>query len=289
MMKRTTKYLLPALCTAVLCLSSSLSASAYTADDVAAKARAAGWPEYLIQSGYNEWASGNYSQADLDKAYNSVTQYDEETGELIRTALGVKAPASSAASDTPTDAATDAPTAAETAAPASQAADLPAETNAPASQQTTPAAPATVTKADGTTEERVSKADFIQMTIDEKKDYVASLSEESQKDFMDSLSREERNSIIKQLPAEEKAALIQSYVDTAKDMGMNVAVDSITDNNVSMTIRNEDGQVIGKTAVGTIIDETGISHTAPLLTALLAAMVSVLGFMMIYRYLARLD
>ena len=56
-----------------------------------------------------------------------------------------------------------------------------------------------------------------------------------------------------------------------------------------MTIRNEDGQVIGKTAVGTIIDETGISHTAPLLTALLAAMVSVLGFMMIYRYLARLD
>ena len=146
-----------------------------------------------------------------------------------------------------------------------------------------------MTKADGTTEERVSKADFIQMTIDEKKDYVASLSEESQKDFMDSLSREERNSIIKQLPAEEKAALIQSYVDTAKDMGMNVAVDSITDNNVSMTIRNEDGQVIGKTAVGTIIDETGISHTAPLLTALLAAMVSVLGFMMIYRYLARLD
>jgi hypothetical protein len=290
-MKHTLRYLLPALCTAAVCLGSSLSASAYTADDVAAKARAAGWPEYLIQAGYNEWASGNYSQSDLDKAYNSVSQYDQDTGELIRDALGVSDPSPAPASDAPSNAATDAPTNAETAAPASQAADLPAETNAPAPQQTAPApAPAaTVTKTDGTTEERVSKADFIQMTIEEKKDYVASLSEESKQEFMGSLSSEERNSIIKQLPAEDKAALIQSYVDTAKDMGMNVAVDSITDNNVSMTIRNEDGQVIGKTAVGTIIDETGISHTAQFLTAFLAALTAVFGFMMIYRYLARLD
>ena len=309
-MKRTMRYLLPALCTAALCLSSSLSVSAYTADDVAAKARAAGWPEYLIQAGYNEWASGNYSQSDLDKAYNSVSQYDQDTGDLIRDALGVGNAPSDPASDSPTgasaDAATDAPTSEEASAaaseqpasqaasqaasqPASHAEDLPAETNAPAKQQTTPAAPVTVTKTDGTTEERIAKSEFIRMTIDEKKEYVASLSEESKKDFMNSLTTEERNSIIKQLPAEEKAALIQSYVNTAKDMGMNVAVDNITDNNVSMTIRNEDGQIIGKTAVGTIIDETGISHTAQFLTAFLAALVAVLGFTMIYRYLARLD
>ncbi|MBR3630814.1 MAG: hypothetical protein IKN55_10170, partial [Oscillospiraceae bacterium] len=48
----------------LLCIS-SMSASAHTADEVAAKARAAGWPESLIQAGYNQWATGNYSQEKL--------------------------------------------------------------------------------------------------------------------------------------------------------------------------------------------------------------------------------
>lgn len=280
-MKHTLKYALPALCAAVLCLSgSALSASAYTADDVAAKARAAGWPEYLIQQGYNEWQSGEYTQAQLDKAYASVTQYNDQTGEKIANALDVDFVPGSPTTEAPTQQAV-------TEAPAQAAADTPAAAETPA--QPAPAAPLTVTKSDGTTEERVTKADFINMTIEDKKAYVASLSEDSKKDFMNSLSVEERNSIIKQLPAEEKAEIIQSYVDTAKDMGMNVAVDNISDNNVSMTIRNEDGQVIGKTAVGTIIDETGISHTSQLLTALLAAVISVLGFTLIYRYLSRMD
>ena len=147
-----------------------------------------------------------------------------------------------------------------------------------------------MTKTDGTTENRIDKAEFINMPIEEKKAYVASLTEDSKKDFMDSLTTAERNSILKQLPADEKAALLQRYVDAAKDMGMNVAVDSIADDNtISMTIRNEGGQVIGKTAVGTIIDETGISHTGQLMTALLAALISVLGFTLMYRYLSRLD
>ena len=70
------------LCAGMLMLGmsfSAMTASAYTADDVAAKARQAGWPENLIQTGYNQWASGEYTQEQLDEAYNSVCDYSEQT------------------------------------------------------------------------------------------------------------------------------------------------------------------------------------------------------------------
>ena len=290
MMNHTFKRVLPALCTAVLCLAGSqvLSASAYSADDVAAKARASGWPEYLIQQGYNQWASGEYTQAQLDRAYDSIENYNEQTGQKIADALDVEyvstASNDSAASE-PTQAAAEAPTQAQQgdAAPADPAVVNEVPTTLPV------LTPITVTKTDGTTEERISKADFINMTMDQKKEYVASLTADSKMDFMNSLSVEERNSILKQLPAAEKAEIIQTYVDTAKDMGMNVSLDKVSDNNVSMTIRNEEGRIIGQTAVGTIIDETGISHTVPLMTAFLASLVSVFGFVMLYRRLSHMD
>ena len=67
----------------------SLSAKAYTPDDVAAKARQAGWPETLIQMGYNEWSSGEYTQDKLDTAYEKVKEYNLQTKELICNYLGV--------------------------------------------------------------------------------------------------------------------------------------------------------------------------------------------------------
>lgn len=264
--------------TAGVLLGGTVRAAAYTADDVAAKARASGWPDYLIQAGYNEWSSGNYTQAQLDQAYASVAQYNEQTGEMICAAMGVPYTAS-------TPAATEAPQ--DTAAPdaATQNAAVPdAATQDAASPETVQtgeasiSVAATVTKTDGTTEERIPKSDFINMSLEEKQNYVASLTEESRITFMETLTTEERNSIIKQLPVEDKAALVQTYVDTASDMGMNVAVDSIEGSDVSLTIRNDEGQIIGKAAVGSIVDETGIDHTVPLLTALGTALLAAVGF-----------
>lgn len=277
-MKGTTTRRMLAASMAVCCIfcSTSLTASAYTPDDVAARARASGWPEYLIQAGYNEWSSGNYTQEQVDQAYASVIQYDDQTGQLIANSLGVRYKGSD--TQTTTEAATDAPA----ADPGS--AETPAATEA---APETPPAPITVTKNDGTTEERISQTDFVQMTIEEKRAYINSLTEDSQDAFMDSLSTAERNSILKQLPADEKAALIQTYVDAASGMGLNVSVDSVNGSDISMTIRNDDGQVVGKTAVGTIIDETGISHTTAYLLALFAALGSLVGFALLYRYIRR--
>ncbi|MCR4647048.1 MAG: hypothetical protein K5695_16845 [Oscillospiraceae bacterium] len=240
---------------AVLCIG-SVTASAYTADDVAAKARAAGWPESLIQAGYNQWATGNYSQEKLDAAYDSVKDFNAQSGEMICNMLGLD----------PEDYLTE-------------------ESDDP--QPTEPLE--TVTKADGTVEPRIAPSEFTKLTREEKQAYIDSLSEQSRKEFLASLTGDERKSLIKDLPAEDKAALIQSYIDTADNMGLNVTVDAVEGNNLSMTIRNEDGIVVDKAATGTSIDETGYSHTLPLAAAAGGVVLAVAGFAGLYYYIRKTE
>lgn len=264
------KYAISAgILSACLLCSAGISASAYTADDVAQKAREAGWPEYLIQSGYNEWASGSYTQEDLDEAYGSVMSYNEQTEEIICNAFGVEPqpkPDPVVTDPIPTD---------PTNAPENPVTPDNNNTGNPDSSADpgTPVIP-----------DRVSSSDFINMTLDEKKEYVNSLADDQKNAFLASLSKEERNSIIKQLPTDQKVALMQTYIDTASSMGMNVVVDSMTDQNISVTVRNDEGVIIDKAGVGVVIDETGISHTKPLLFAGLGILTAAAGFVLLYWY-----
>ncbi|MDE6658302.1 MAG: hypothetical protein K2J88_06955, partial [Oscillospiraceae bacterium] len=140
-----------------------------------------------------------------------------------------------------------------------------------------------------TQSDRIAPAEFINMTLDEKINYVNTLEENQRSEFLSSLSREERNSIIKQLPTDQKMTLMQNYIDTASAMGMNVVVDSVTDNNISLTVRDNEGIIIDKADVGIVIDETGISHTKPLAFAGLGILTAVAGFGLLYWYSKRTE
>ncbi len=249
-----------------------LHTSAYSADDVAAKARAYGWPESLIQQGYNMWASGNYTQEQLDQAYNSVYQYGGAVDDKVNQELGVDS--------------TEAPTEQTSAAAGSTGSS---GTTGSKQDTSTPGKCDTVTKKDGTTEDRITPEQFVGMTLDEKKSYVDSLTEESKKEFVASLTAEERNSMIKQMPLEDKADLMQEYINAAEGMGVNVTVDSMSEGNISLTLRDNDGKVIDKAAVGITIDETGISHTKPLLFAVGGTLLAALGFCGMYYYIKKTD
>ena len=259
-----------AFCAGVLTIalcSANLSASAYTADDVAAKARAAGWPETLIQTGYNQWASGEYTQDQLDSAYSSVSSYNEQTEEFIYNSLGID-----------TDEARQ-KIAEQEAAKNEETADTQTETQAEMQAETQQES------VSSNAEKYISDDEFIDMSMEEKQEYVNSLPAEEKTEFVTNLSREAKNSIIKQLPTEEKAAIMQKYIDTASTMGMNVTVDSITEKDISVTVRNADGIVIDKAEVGVVIDETGISHTKPLTAAGIGLLVSLAGFGGLYWYI----
>ena len=66
---------------------------------------------------------------------------------------------------------------------------------------------------------------------------------------------------------------------------MNVTVDELTDKDISVTVRNQEGIVIDKAEVGIVIDETGISHTRPLLFAGIGILLSAAGFGWLYWYI----
>lgn len=299
---------------ACLLCSAGISAHAYTADDVAQKARESGWPEYLIQSGYNEWASGSYTQSDLDEAYYSVQSYNEQTEEMICNAFGVEPPPKSdpvvpdSSPDTPADPVSTPDSQPDPGNPDSSdhsgnATDNPGNPDN-SDHSGTPDSSGNVTDNPGTPgnsstpdnsgnsgssgnssiPDRIPSSDFINMTLDEKKDYVNSLPEDQKSGFLASLTKEERNSIIKQFPTDQKVALMQTYIDTASSMGMNVVVDSMTDQNISVTVRNDDGIIIDKAGVGVVIDETGISHTKPLVFAGVGILTAAAGFALLYWY-----
>ena len=255
--QKFTGMLFAGVLSAGMCLS-TMTASAYTADDVAAKARQAGWPENLIQTGYNQWASGQYTQAQLDEAYYSVTDYNDQTEEFIYNQFGLDpAEAKKKTAEKTTEAETQPETQTENA------------NSAPAEN----------------TDAYISDGDFINMSMEEKQAYVNSLPDEQRTDFINSLSTEARNSIIKQLPTQDKAAIMQKYIDTADTMGMHVTVDNIGEKDISVVVRNEDGVVIDKTAIGVVIDETGISHTKPLAAAGIGILISIAGFSGLYWYI----
>ncbi|MDE5769120.1 MAG: hypothetical protein K2H29_09140 [Oscillospiraceae bacterium] len=256
---------------ACLLCSAGISAKAYTADDVAQKAREAGWPEYLIQSGYNEWASGSYTQEDLNDAYDSVESYNEQTEEMICNAFGIE----------PQPKPVPAPDSSPDSEPDSENSSQPDHSG----NSDTPGNPGNSDNSGNSNiPDRIPSSDFINMTLDEKKDYVNSLPEDQKSEFLSSLTKEERNSIIKQFPTEQKVALMQTYIDTASSMGMNVVVDSMTDQNISVTVRNDEGVIIDKAGVGVVIDETGISHTKPLVFAGLGILTAAAGFVLLYWY-----
>ncbi|MBQ8927129.1 MAG: hypothetical protein IJ055_02495 [Oscillospiraceae bacterium] len=318
---------LSAMLLAATC-ASPLTAPAYSVDDVAARARAAGYPEDVIQAGYNEWATGKYSQDDLDNAYFELSTYDEKLSNKVREKLaGKDSQADSAADsavDSQVDSAADSQIDSITDSAAGSRADSVADpiTDSAADSKTNPAADSQADSAadpqssagtgttsgtgtgttsgtgTGTTSgagagtssgERISSSEFIHMTLEEKQTYIQSLDTEAQDAFFDSMTTEERNSIIKQLSVDEKAEIMEGYVSAADAMGMNVAVDQITDSNISVTIRNDEGTVINKAAVGVTIDETGISHTAPLAWAAGLGLAALAGLAAVSRKMHRSD
>lgn len=271
-MKRNTwkRGILSAMLTAGCLCSLALPAAAYTVDEVAEKARECGYSEEMIQLGYNEWATGNYTQADLDAIYEQLCAYDDQADDMVDSIFEN--------TSIPDDVVV--PT------------NPPAEEDSSASEESTASGTTDSQESSssgGTASGTVSSADFINMTLEEKIAYVNSMDEATREAFLDNLTAEERNSIIKQMSLDDKAELMQGYIDTAETMGLNVVVDSLTDTNISVTIRNQDGVIVDKAAVGVTIDETGISHTKLIVLAAAAVALSVLGLAALYRYLCRSD
>lgn len=133
-------------------------------------------------------------------------------------------------------------------------------------QQTAPAeTTSTTTVAETPTEPVQTEKAFINMTLEEKQAYVASLPESERAAFLANLSTSERNSIIKQMDMDSQATIANGFIELGKELGMNITVGKFDGDGISYSVRNSEGTLIDVSSVGTTVDDTGWDTTIPVL------------------------
>lgn len=142
-------------------------------------------------------------------------------------------------------------------------AEKPGQTEPPATTAAGSGSGSTVTTT--ATTARKSDKTFINMTAEEKKAYLLGMTEDERVKFLANLTQSERKSILKQLSADDKADLMKDFAEIGKSLGMNVTVDNIDGNDISYSVRDENGNLIDSSSIGTRVDDTGWDLTVPVL------------------------
>lgn len=106
---------------------------------------------------------------------------------------------------------------------------------------------------------------FVNMSLDEKKEYVASLPENERAGFIANLTTTERNSIIKQMDTDSQANIASGFIQLGEELGMHISVDELGGNGINYSVRNSEGTLIDVSSVGTSVDDTGWDTTIPVL------------------------
>lgn len=223
------------------------TANAATIDDVAATARRLGFPESVIQQGYNQYYADPdaYTPEDLDYYISYLIDYENE----IKEKLGIStAPVETTATAANTD---NVPSQTTTVQPAGDSDTDPDSPNAE---------PADSGQSQTDVRGGLTDTDFINMTLDEKRNFISTLSPDDQQKFFNTLSPDELKSIVKQLPTDDKAAVIDTFVKAGNAMGINVTVDNISDDTISMSMRNDKGELVDIASVGVIVEDTGYDY-----------------------------
>lgn len=295
-MKKLLSGILAAAATVCGICASGLSSSAATIEEVAETARRYGIPETMIQQGFNEYYADpdSYDSETLDYAIIHIEEYYQEIIDRFSDydqpsdTTQPNTDASSGNNNSADNNSTDTEGGNTTG---SNIQDKTESSGNAASGQDTSGSPSGNEASGSKNEEtinnnsggRISKEDFIKMTLEEKQAYVASLPEAEREEFMRTLSAEELKSIVKQLPTDDKAAIVDKFVQAGDAMGVKVTVNEITDDNVSMALRDKNGQLIDVAAVGVIVEDTGYDYTLLYTISGVCVIIAAAGLWLIIR------
>lgn len=150
-----------------------------------------------------------------------------------------------------------------------------------------PAASTTAPKDDTvtttTTTTRKSDNNFINASLEDKKNYLNSMTDKEKEQFINSLTPSERNSILKQLSAEDKAKLLANFMDVGKEFGITFNIDDISGDNLTVSAVDENGKLINVTSMSVKVDPTGYSYTIPIVISGGLLLLSVGGIALVTR------
>jgi len=232
-------------------------AHATTVDDVAEVARHYGYSEDLIMQAYNKYYEDPelYTSEDFDTA---IAELHKSGYNLITT--GPQNP----------DAFTTTTSATTTAAPATDkngSTVTTSSTVAPKQGGNDKNGEITLTLSDGSTFTRMSVKDFIKLSYADKMAYISTFTPAQQQAIIDALTPEEYRSLLKGAPQDTKLNVIDELSKAADAMGMNITINEISDDSISVAMRNSSGELVGVANAGTIVEDTGYDRTELFITA----------------------
>lgn len=238
---------------AVLPMNGTLTASAATPEDVLAALSSKGWPDWMVQQAANQLGGGSFTSDQCDKMISQISEYDAELEKQIGEILGIPTTTSPAQSDQNSTTTTTTVTAA-----AQEQEQIPNQS-------------------------RPADKSFLQMTLEEKKAYLGSLTEAERQAFLKHLTPEERNSIIKQMSTSDQAELIAGFLDIAGEFGLSFQIGELTGDNISVSAYDENGNLVNVSSMSMTVDPTGIPYTLPIAAAAGLILVSAGGMYFLIR------
>ncbi|WP_298527110.1 hypothetical protein [uncultured Ruminococcus sp.] len=272
MFKRYLAYITAAAATVCSLLTFSMSAGATTVDDVAETARKYGYSEEYIRQGYERYYEDPdlYTSDDFDYAIQKL----EEAGSQLVTTAPQDPNAYTTTSDTQvtTVPASEAPVTTSIAIVTNEAGSTVTSivTQAPVKVnggqggssgqnggQSSSSGEITYKTSDGTTFTRMSRADFIKLSYADKMAYLRTFTPEQQQIIINDFSPEEYRQMLKQAPSTTKMDVVDELSKAADVMGMNITVNEISDDSVSIAMRNDKGELIGVATAGNRVEDTG--------------------------------
>ncbi len=294
MKKRNVKNIAGIVCSLALVLGNGinpLNASATTVQDVIAHAYAVGLPEATIQQCINTYSSGTYTSEQCDKAIAMLNEWAAERDEAIAggetpavttPASAVTNPVVTTKPSTNTEKPVTSKPSTNTEKPVTSKPD--ANTEKPVTSTENKVTGETTTSAESNNMAgSISKDKFNNMTIEQKQEYIAGLSAEQKTQLIQNMTPEEKNNFIKELDVTVQADIIANFVGFGEAFGLNLSVDKISDDAISISARDENGNLIDVTTFGNTVEATGIPYTAPILIGGSAILFSVAGIIWVLK------
>lgn len=236
-------------------LSGAITASASTVNDVIAAAQAVGIPSQYIQEGINTYGGGNYTSEQCDQAIASIYSYQGRVDDLLYDYFDVPKPNS--------------PSTQPVTQPGNSNNQTPSKTDENSNDNTSSGNSAAGVNdnnnnSNNTSNNRPSNNEFINMTFDEKIDYISKLPNDEKTEFIKNMTTDERNSFIKQLPMDDKASILNEFLKVGDAVGINLSVDEMSDNSIVISARDANGKLIDVSNMGNSIQNTGKPYTLPI-------------------------
>lgn len=276
------------LTSVVACLSlaaAPLSAKAATPEEAAALARSMGLPESLIQAGWNKYYENPelYPPELIDSYMATLRGMNQDMINQLLTDNGYT-PSSPAAPAPNVTTALPQQTSASSAATTTQAAaTTPASSGSSDNTSDNSGNTSgsddkiTLTLPDGSTFDRISSKEFAAMTLEEKRAYIAGLTQEQKDVFLANMSPEDYKSLLKQLPLDNKAEIIDDMADVSSKFGLTLSVDELTNENIVLSMKDEDGKLVALSAVSDTVAATGYDRRGILALAAALASIGIIG------------